>query len=206
MLSKSRLITLLSAAAIICSGISGCNQQDAAPETIGTATVSISIDRNFSVDSTSATVRFTPSDNATGFRYAIGTVSDLESFRDGTLGTSVYVEGNGSVEQTFTDLDPISMYSVYAVAIDENGLEGSISSSKIITDDNDFSVSSSFLLSRSAAFRINVSSNYSSVNYYLGQDGDLDAFLSGDVEASSLSNFEEMTVNYFDLEPDRSGA
>lgn len=201
MFSKSKLTTL--AAAIICGGIfAGCSQEEEVSPAIGSATVTIEVDRSFSVDSTTATVKFIPSENATGFRYAIGLTSDFESFRDRTMNTSESVTGNEPLEKTFEGLEPISMYSVYAVATDGNGNEGSIATCKIVTDDNDFSVQSSFLLPRSAAFSIQVSPDYSSVNYYLGQDGDLDAFLAGTVELSTLSNFDMQTVNYFDLEPE----
>ena len=202
MFSKSKLTTL--AAAIICGGIfAGCSQEQEteAPKT-GTASVTIEVDRSFTIDSTTVSVKFIPSENTASFRYAIGLTSDFESFRDGTMSTSESVTGNEPLEKTFEGLEPISMYSVYAVATDENGNEGSIATCKIVTDNNDFSVQNSFLLSRSAAFYIRASSDYSSVNYYLGQDGDLDAFLAGTVESTTLKNFDEMTINYFDLEPD----
>lgn len=202
MFTKS-LTSFAAAALMLCSGIlTSCTQEETLPET-GTATVTIEVDRNFSVDSTSATVRFIPSENATGFRYAIGLTSDFESFRDGTMSTSVYVEGNQPLETTFDGLDPISMYSVYAVATDENDVEGSIASTKIVTDKNDFSIETYFLLSRSASFSVEISSDYSSVNYYFGQNDDIDAFLAGTLEdIKSVKDFDRMVLNYFDLEPD----
>lgn len=196
-------------AAVLLSGgiLAGCDKagNEVLPET-GSATMVIEVDRNFSIDSTSVSVRFVPSENAAGYRYAIGTAEDFEAFRDGTMdvpaGYSGEVEGNEPSEVLFEGLDPISLYSVYAVATDENGLEGRIASTKIVTDKNDFNVENSFLLSRSATFQIEVSSDYSSVVYYFGQDGDIDSFLAGELETKQLSDFDRKTLNYFDLEPD----
>lgn len=203
--NKSRLIMM--AAAFLFGGIiSGCDKtEQEVPET-GAATVRIEIDRSFAVDSTSVSVSFIPSENATGFRYAIGLSEDFQSFVDGTLSVSSdysgQVMGNEPVDVTFEGLDPVSLYSVFAVAIDENGIEGSVASTKIVTDANDFLVENSFLLSRAATFQIEISSDYASVVYYFGQDGDLDAFLSGQLETGSVSEVSHMTLNYFDLVPD----
>lgn len=199
----------ITAMVLLCAGIIfGCSQKEqetvTPSEDISTASVEIEIKATFSTDSMSAssTVRFTPSKDASGFRYAIGSSSDFDSFRDGSLSTIVKMEGNTPVEHTFEDLDPDTIYSLYAVAVNESGQEGSVSVAKIVTGGNEFSVSNTFLLSRSASFKLKATADFSSVNYCLGQDDDFDAFLSGELETANAGTFEEITVNYFDLEPD----
>ena len=86
-------------AAVLLSGgiLAGCDKagNEVLPET-GSATMVIEVDRNFSIDSTSVSVRFVPSENAAGYRYAIGTAEDFEAFRDGTMDVPAGYSGGGT--------------------------------------------------------------------------------------------------------------
>lgn len=161
----------------------------------------MTIQKSSDNDSTSVTVTFIPSENAVSFRYAIGTEEDFEKFRNGTLSSTVS-EGNGSVEETFDELEPLSTYTVFATATDERGLEGEIAVAKLSTEDPEIIFTEQYLLKNSAAFTVRFSSNYRGVTYYLGKEGEREAFLAGETENSTVNDVDEYTVNYFTLDPE----
>lgn len=197
-MSKIANFTFLAVLSLLCAA--GCNKSEYADPIQGTATVAIDVDRNFAIDSSSVTVTFTPSENSTGLRYAIGLAEDIAGFKDGSL-NSTTVEGNQQQTITFTDLQPISLYTVYAVATDQFGKEGEIASAKIVTDDSGILIENSFLLPTSAIFNIQLSSNYPRAYYYFGQDGDFDAFLSGELLADSVE-YSGKGLYWLNLEPE----
>lgn len=189
---SSIAIVILSAAA------AGCKTEYVLPET---GAASVTIQKSSDNDSTSVTVTFIPSENAVSFRYAIGTEEDFEKFRNGTLSSTVS-EGNGSVEETFDGLEPLSTYTVFATATDERGLEGEIAVAKLSTEDPEIIFTEQYLLKNSAAFTVRFSSNYRGVTYYLGKEGEREAFLAGETENSTVNDVDEYTVNYFTLDPE----
>lgn len=197
-----KISLLLFAAAALLQVLTGCQAEDAALPKNGSATVAIRTSM-IGTDSSSVAVTFIPSEEAVSFRYAIGTDEDFESFCNGTLAsTETECEAGASYEVIFEDLTPLSVYSVFAVAKDGNGLEGSAAVAKLSTDDPDIKFTEQYVLNNSAGFKISISSNYRGLTYYMGKTGEMDAFLAGETYNTTVNDVNEYTVNGFDLEPE----
>lgn len=161
----------------------------------------LSIEEIDATGTNSITVRIVPSEDVKEFRFAIGNNNDYTSFVSDNMDNMQYREGSTPVEYTFDGLIPDSTYTVFAVASDENGLEGEIASIKVSTYPDDISISMQYVLDRSAGFTINMPSDYYRCRYYIGKASDREDFINGTIAGESNEDFIKYTVNCFGLEP-----
>lgn len=182
---------------IVAASAAGCQTEDADP--FG-GTASVRIEKTGQEGPTGFEVRFTPSDNTASFRYAIGTESDFEAFRTGMFPKDETVAGSEPKTVLFEDVDANATYTLFAVAKDAYGREGSIASTKVRPVD-DVSVTQNYLLDCSVAFKVRMSSDYRGFRYYLGDASDREAFIDGLDDGQVNDLLEEYTVNYFELVP-----
>lgn len=132
------------------------------------------------------TVLFTPSENATSFYYSIGTAEDADMFENAELET-VEVMGNAPESVTFDNLDPNKEYAIFAKAYDEAGLAGSTAMYLVSTADDTFNVIAEYVGNDNAGILVNYSSSrYASVEYYLGEPSDYEAFMNGSIKTTSF--------------------
>lgn len=183
----------------VAASAAGCQTEDADP--FG-GIASVRIEKRGHEGPSEFEVLLTPSDNSTGYRYAIGNESDFAAFRSGTLQSSVSVADNQAATVRFTELNAEMTYTVFAVASDAYGREGGVASLKIRLADN-VSVTQAYLLDRSAGFRIRISSDYRGFRYFLGTVADRDRFIGGQTDDEQINDLlEDYTVNFFELTPD----
>jgi lipoprotein len=182
----------------VAATVAGCQTEDADP--FG-GTASVRIEKTGHQNPSEFEVRFTPSDNSVSYRYAIGDESDFGAFRAGTLPGSMTVADGHAETVLFKEIQQAATYTVFAVAADAFGHEGSIASLKVRLAD-DVSVTQAYLLDCSAGFTVRMASDYRGFRYYLGTAADRDKFVGGQLDDGEINDLlEDYTVNYFELAP-----
>lgn len=194
---------MLFAAITLLAGISlaGCEMETPAFE-YGTAKVSI--EQESATDS-GFTVTITPSENAVSFYYSVGFAGDADLFESTELDT-VMINGNSPKTIVVEGLEEKTEYAVFAKAYDEKGVAGSTAMYLVSTEDGSFNIQLQYLGDDNAGVVVNYSSAiYSSLEYYLGEPEDYDAFVKGELETNVFeSSISGSTVLNFlsGLEPD----
>lgn len=198
----TRLMLLPVMLTIAGCSFTGCVENDEPTLEFGKAQVSI--EQSGQSTASGFTVVFTPSDNAVSFYYAIGLPGDTDRFENGEL-DSVSVEGNAPETVVFDSLEPDTEYAVFAKAIDDNGIAGSTAMSLVSTADGSFNIVAQYIGNDNAGVIFNYSSSvYTSLEYYLGEPDDYDAFVNGELETGTFeTSLSGSTVlNYLSgLEP-----
>lgn len=152
-----------------------------------------------STDTSSITVRFTPDENAARWEYAISENNDLAAFTDGTLESIVQMDGNEAQEIKFENLEPTTIYNIYARAYTNQGVSSGVNAIKVTTDDARLNIRISYLTDNSAGFLADFPQDIYSCRYYLGTAEDKERFINGEIEGSYV--YTASGINYFDLEP-----
>lgn len=165
------------------------------------ATVTIEKTGSDSVDGFN--VRFTPSEDAASYDYAITETATIEDFVAGNVPETVHVTGNELSDVVFSDLNTNTIYTLYARAYDENGEAGGVAQYRVMTGDGLYKVELQYLTDMAVGINIYFTNDYYDSEYYLGTPDDREAFLSGNVEVSNVgeSPTDKVTVNYLDLKP-----
>lgn len=179
------------------AGVYSCSTVDADPYG---GTASVEIEKTGSSDYTEFGVRFIPSSNTVSFRYAIGEASDFGDFVAGTMQNTVTVEGASETDVVFENLVPNKVYTIFAVACDENGFEGEVATAKIPTADDNFLLEIQYVTDESAGFTFTATSDYRGGRFYLGTEADRDLFINGEV-GEEFKDMKSKTANFFDLQP-----
>lgn len=186
----------------VCCTFAGCTRNGEPDFEYGKARVSIELQQS-GTDSGFA-VNFIPSENAVSFYYAIGFPTDVDRFENGELDT-VYVEGNAPHTAVFEGLEQNTDYALFAKAYDEDGIAGSTAMCIVSTSDGNFNLVAQYVGNDNAGIILNYSSSaYTSLEYYLGDKDDYDAFINGELETSSFETSigGSTVINYIsDLEP-----
>lgn len=190
-------MTVCLTASVMVAGIHSCNTVDADPYG---GTASVQIEKTGSSDYTEFGVRFIPSSNTVSFRYAIGEASDFGDFVAGTMKEVVNVEGAAETDVLFDNLIPNKVYTIFAVACDENGFEGEVATAKIPTADDNFLLEIQYVTDESAGFTFTATSDYRGGRFYLGTEADRDRFINGEV-GEEFKDMKSKTANFFDLQP-----
>lgn len=146
-------------------------------------------------------VRFTPSEDALSYVYALGTVEDAEDFSVGIMDGMVTVDGNEANEVLFSELTANNEYCVFARAFDEGGEPGPVSTYLFKTNQDNFKLTTQYLTDCSAGIKIEYVGTYSRVDCYLGNAEDKEEFLAGNLKDTSLFDraYTEFYTNNFDL-------
>lgn len=192
-MKKLKLILPI-AAAISGFMMSGCMQE------AGTTDVpEIKITRLGSDDSTSVKVRFELSENTEWYAYAIGSDSDHDAFIEGSMSGIERGEGNEPAEILFTDLEPTSVYTVYAQAYSKSGEKSGLAMMSVATPDLAINIELQYVTSSSCGFKVEFDSEYYECKYYLGTEADKDAFMAGEMEDGRLTEVDGYgCVNYYE--------
>ncbi|WP_298112095.1 hypothetical protein [uncultured Bacteroides sp.] len=179
----------------------GDDDNETPPTYIPEPQASVTVLRTGTIESTQLTVGFQPSENTIKWAYAIGEPNQEEEFRNDQLEGIKQVEGNQLKEVIFENLNPETIYTVYAKAYNSEGVAGGISTLKFPTGEN-FTPSQQYVLSQSAGFTMEFNANIYRCRYYLGKAADREKFI-----ADQLDNDQELiertayTANFFNLEP-----
>lgn len=181
-------------------GIALCSCQQEKPLPIGGIST-VSIEKVGCSSENGFSVMFVPSEDASGFRYAVGEESDYGDFLSGAM-NSTTVEGDSPLQVDFTGLVQGHIYTVYATAVDMNGVEGDVASLKVLTSPDDFSVSAQYVTDCSAAFSVSLSSAYYGFRYHFGTDADRSGFYDGTIKGEMKTETDTYTYNYYGLAPD----
>lgn len=192
----STLLIFLATLALSCA-------KEVTTEKLPFGKATIQIQNSSTPDSTRCSVLFIPSENSTSFIYAIGNENDFESFENGEMATET-VQGNAETEITFSNLNPLMEYTIFARAFDEENLPGSICVYKVRTTDNLFYLSAEYVTDMAAGIKINYSDRNYEFEYYFGKPEDKEAFLNGETENKSMTDEigNTFVYNRLDLEPD----
>lgn len=181
--------------------IVGCTE-DEPGFVFGKATVTI--EQSEQSTGSGFTVTFTPSENAVSFYYSLGSVEDAVLFENLEMDT-VMVNGNAPETIFFDNLESKKQYAIFAKAYDESGIAGSTAMYLASTADGSFNLAAEYVGNDNAGFIINYSpNNYSSIEYYLGEQDDYDAFVNGELETESFEPVLQgrTVLNYLsDLQP-----
>lgn len=173
------------------------------PEAIAVNYPDVSIQIQGDPGATEISVTFTPSEKTDMYMFAIGTENDKVNFADKLLPGTQIIKGNEPTTFTFTELDPETYYTLFAVAYDAEGNAGPISMPTYSTYTNNFRVSTYYLTDNSAGFKIETNNDYNTYHFYLGTPQDREAFENNELEG--IQKKKEATKwieNYFSLEPD----
>lgn len=148
-------------------------------------------------------VRFTPSEDALSYVYALGTVEDAEDFSVGIMDGMVTVDGNEANEVLFSELSLNSEFCVFARAFDKDGEPSPVSSYIFRTGRDNIVMTQVYLTDCSAGVKVEYLPEYSRCDYYMGRESDKEDFLAGKLRDSSLfdRDYPYCTINSFDLEP-----
>lgn len=182
--------------------LSSCSEKTITRNEYSEATVKISF--LSTTDLSQCHVLFTPSENTSMVRYAIGEdgMSDAEAFYNGTMET-VDKEGNEPFDITFEGLEQKKEYTVYAVAYDGENMPGSLSTMKVQPTSGLFSLDMTYVMDISAGVTVYMNAGYSYCSYYFGTEADRDKVLNDEVEFGRLESVKgRYTFNYYDLTPD----
>lgn len=188
---------------VVSCSFAGCTESSETPAfEFGKA--SVSIEPRLPAGASGFTIDFVPSENAVSFYYAIGLPGDADRFENGEL-DSVHVEGNTPQTVVFDSLDPSTEYAVFAKAYDEEGLTGSTAMCLVSTEDASFNITVQYVGNDNAGIVFNYSSaTYPSLEYYLGDPDDYDAFVDGELETTEFATSinGSTVINYLSgLEP-----
>lgn len=148
-------------------------------------------------------MRFTPSEDAVSFEYALTQAGTLDEFNAGTLAETVTVDGNQPTDVEFSGLDSRTVYTVFARAYGENGEPGGTAQYRVMTGDAFYKLELQYASDQAAGISIVFTNDYYDSEYYFGTPADKEAFLAGTLETSSVGDLSEMRIakNYFDLSP-----
>lgn len=152
--------------------------------------------------STEVKVSFTPEKGTAAYAYAIGLPGDAESFEDGTIPGYTSITNGEPMEVTFPDLEPGTVYTVFARAYNEEGEKFAPSELSVRTYTANFMVTEYYVTDISAGFQVKTSADYYKYVYYLGKPGDLEAFRNDETESKTADEVYNFTYNYWTLEPD----
>lgn len=183
---------------MIIFGLVSCQQENRV-EDLSDAT--ISIERIGNPDTNLITVKFSPSENAQAFEYAIGLPDEENLFLEGSIDV-VRVEGNDSLEVTFDGLDPDTEYAVFARAYNGSNMPGGLARMDIFTKTDKYKISTYFLTNNSVSIKFEYSPRYTNFRYYLGKKEDREAFVNSKTDDDVLIDvYGYYYVSYFGIEP-----
>lgn len=191
--------------ALTCALLSGCSEEVTYYDPVKFPEVEIR--QVGSSNEKSVVALFTPDVLTSYFVYAIGTEADLESFEKGTLTSIRKQMGNEPLEYTFEYLDPDNSYVIFARGYNANDEPGSVSSVKVKTFTESFSVKVQFVLDKSVGFTVAHTDEFYKFHCYFGKPGEAGEFEKlADADSDELSVYTERTPEYsqyyFDLTPD----
>lgn len=148
-------------------------------------------------------VRFTPSEDAASFEYAITETGTMEDFASGNISETVHVDGNSQTEAAFSELNTNTVYTIFARAYDESGKPGAVAQYRAMTGDGFFKVEIQYVSDVALGIVFDIANDYYNSEYYLGTPADRDAFMAGTLETSSTGDMfsTRLVKNYFDLKP-----
>ncbi len=178
--------------ALLIFGTSAC--QEISPEILTNPLINISIEET---GANSIKVRFTPSEQAVSFEYAIGKEEHLILFENGEIEKST---GDKEVVVEFSDLNPNEVYTIFAQAYDADNSSGPVAIRKIATSSKIANGELQWVTKAGASIHLTISYDYSSVIFALGKPGEKHLFENGAMSTRKLDNIEEYYAAYFDLE------
>lgn len=200
---KKSVFLILAFAALSGATLLSCSEKE---NIVVTNPPSVTIGLADDNDPGSATLLFTLSENATGFRWALGSAEDKDAFLDGTIDGIQDVEAVGTKEIPLENLEASADYTVFAAARDAEGTEGPAAMFTFAIKDNavlhSINMLTDYVTSSSAAIRINPENYWYRFEYALAAPEQKEAFENGSLKGiTSREALDEFTVCYFNIEP-----
>lgn len=203
-----RLLLTIIPLAMACVFMAGCSDDgegiyNEVDETVTSPSIKISQPK--ATGESSARVTFTPeAEKAVRYVYAIGQESDRDAFVATTFESIVEVKNGTKTEVEFTGLSTAIEYTIFARAYDKDNNPGPVASMRFTLSQiqSGVVISVSYLSEKSIAVTIDVPQDYYKLDYYLGNEDDLDGFTNGTIEREIREEMYQYTASFFDLTPD----
>lgn len=149
------------------------------------------------------TVSITPDQNT--FRYTFATAKgndiDIAKFENGGYEGQRFVPGSEGTTVSYDGLSDGD--AVIAMAYGTDGVKGPMAVHMVKGMAKNMTLESTYVTDCSLGFKIDWPDEYSRCQYYLGERSDREAFMKGELEATTLEDYaiSDYYLNAFDLDP-----
>lgn len=180
----------------------GCQHEDTRRPVYGEASIGIEI--HPVTEETSCSVTFTPSEGTASYEVYCAIGADAGKFKAGDYASEPNfqrIEGNEVQNVTFENLKD-GYYTVLAVGYDADGMQGAVAEARAYVPYGRFSATPFYVADTVAGFVVYIPDRIHSIEYYVGKEGEKQAFENGEVEKVVKENRTiQYSPNISGLEP-----